>query len=732
MYNQEKILIVDTDKNSIKTLSEELGSTYDLNNTNDLNSTIDAVKTNRPNLIIIDTLLQKDDGFKIAKILKSDSMTSEIPIIFIAQIEDTNNISKAFETGGVDYVLKPFNKIEVRAKVKNTLQLFRLRDSLSNALSERQEQILQIENQLETIDQHVPRVYLDLERNLIDASSAYCELMGMDKNAVIDREKHCLESESIFEEVKKNGIWRGEINTVSKSNENLWFDTTVSYDLNCFKKVRGYIATFTNITNEKLVEQKNKKLDEFNSRLEDSLSYLKQFKQVVEEASIFSITDSKGVIKEVNKNFENISGYLESELIGQPHNIVRHPDMPKEAFKDMWETIKSGYMWKGLVKNKRKDGNPYYVISEIAPIYDRNGVLKEYIGIRIDVTELEEYKNILKNELDTKSKNLEENINYTTQYEEAINSTTAITKSDVDSNILYANNKFCELSGYSLDELKKMKCQELRDEKFRNNNTCNQIKEKLSNKETVQIILENISKNGDKYITKNLFYPILDLDGTVVEHLQIMYDITELVELNEEIVNTQKEVVLTMGAIGESRCKETGHHVNRVAEFSALLARLYGLDEEDVNLLKQASPMHDIGKVGIPDSILKKPAKLTDEEFEIMKSHAELGCNMLKHSNRPILKAAAEVAFTHHEKWDGTGYPNKLSKDEIPIFGRITAIADVLDALSEDRVYKKAWPMDEIIKFFKEEKGKHFDPKLTDLLLDNFEDFLEIKRRLKD
>jgi PAS domain S-box-containing protein len=730
MENKEKILIVDTDEDCLKILKEELCSKYEVNTAESLDSTIASVNTNRPNLIIMDTL--QDHGFKIANTLKSDSMTSEIPIIFTTKLEETQNIPKVFEAGGVDYISKPFNKIEVRAKVKNTLQIFRLRDSLSNALSVRQEHILQIENQLETIDKHVPRVYLDLDKNLIDVSSAYCELLGMDKNYLIDREKHCLDSEDIFKEVDENGIWRGEINVISDSNKSLWFDTTVSHDKNCFGRIRGYIATFSNITNEKLVKEKNKKLDEFNKRLEDSLSYLKQFKEVVEEASIFSITDQKGVIKEVNKNFENISGYSADELIGQPHNIVRHPDMPKEAFKDMWDTIKSGAMWKGLVKNKRKDDRPYYVISEIAPIYDREGNLKEYIGIRIDVTELEEYKNILKNELDTKSKSLEENINYTTQYEEAINKTTAITKSDITGNITYANQKCCELSGYSLDELKTMKCKELRDEKFRKSKVCDKIKERLANKEIVEITLDNISKNGSRYTTKNLFYPIVDLQGNVVEHLQIMYDITELVELNEEIINTQKEVVLTMGAIGESRSKETGHHVNRVAEFSYLLAKLHGLDENEASLLKQASPMHDIGKVGIPDSILKKPAKLTDEEFEIMKTHAELGYNLLKHSQRPILKAAAQVAYTHHEKWDGTGYPNKLAKEDIPIFGRITAITDVLDALSEDRVYKKAWPMDDIKEFFKEQKGRHFDPELTDLLLENFDQFLEIKERLKD
>ena len=202
--------------------------------------------------------------------------------------------------------------------------------------------------------------------------------------------------------------------------------------------------------------------------------------------------------------------------------------------------------------------------------------------------------------------------------------------------------------------------------------------------------------------------------------------------LNKEIEETQKEVVFTMGAIGESRSKETGNHVKRVAEYSKLLALYYGLDKEEAELLKQASPMHDIGKVAIPDAILNKPGKFTDEEFEIMKKHAELGYEMLQNSNRPLLKAASIVAYEHHEKYDGSGYPRGLSGENIHIYGRITALADVFDALGSDRVYKKAWNDEEIFAFFKQQRGKHFDPKLIDIFFENLEKFLEIRTSFHD
>ncbi len=148
------------------------------------------------------------------------------------------------------------------------------------------------------------------------------------------------------------------------------------------------------------------------------------------------------------------------------------------------------------------------------------------------------------------------------------------------------------------------------------------------------------------------------------EYDQLQLKLEEVEALSKEIEETQREVVFTMGAIGESRSKETGNHVKRVAEYSKLFALYYGLGEEEAEMLKQASPMHDIGKVAIPDSVLNKPGRFNDEERKIMHTHALLGYEMLKHSTRPLLKCAATVAYEHHEKWDGTGYPRKLKGEK--------------------------------------------------------------------
>jgi HD-GYP domain-containing protein (c-di-GMP phosphodiesterase class II) len=202
--------------------------------------------------------------------------------------------------------------------------------------------------------------------------------------------------------------------------------------------------------------------------------------------------------------------------------------------------------------------------------------------------------------------------------------------------------------------------------------------------------------------------------------------------LNEEIENTQKEIIFLMAEIGESRSKETGNHVKRVAEISALLAQLIGMSEEEVQLIKMASPMHDIGKVAIPDSILKKPGKLTDEEFEEMKEHTNIGYRLLKNSDRRIIKASSIIARQHHEKWNGRGYPQGLAAQEIHPYGRISAIADVFDALASVRVYKPAWDYDRIINLFQEERGQHFDPDMIDTFLANVDKFIEIIETYQD
>jgi PAS domain S-box-containing protein len=467
--------------------------------------------------------------------------------------------------------------------------------------------------------------------------------------------------------------------------------------------------------------------------LRSKTQLLEEYKEMVDESTILSKADPKGMITYVNNKFCDISGFSKDELIGKNHNIVRHPDMPKDIFSDMWHTIKDmKKTWHGKVKNRKKDGSHYWVDAAVKPILDTNGKIVEFIALRNDITELENYKLLLKDQLDDTSRSLNENINYIKQYEDAINNTLAVLKTDISNNIIYVNDYYCKISGYGRAELLGTDCEQQRDEKHILLKDCDRVKESLSKGEHVKIVFTNVSKKASPYFVDTTIYPISDVDGRIVEHLHLMHDITELKTIHQEIESTQKEIVYKMGEIGESRSRETGNHVKRVAEYSKLLALLSGLSREDAEILFTASPMHDIGKVAIPDNILNKPGKLTIEEFEVMKNHAQIGYEVLKGSNRTVLKAAAIVAHEHHEKWDGSGYPRGLKGDDIHIFGRITAVADVFDALGHDRVYKKAWELERIYKLFQDERGKHFDPSLIDLVLNNKEKFEQIKDRYND
>ncbi|MFA9238878.1 MAG: HD domain-containing phosphohydrolase [Candidatus Paceibacteria bacterium] len=359
----------------------------------------------------------------------------------------------------------------------------------------------------------------------------------------------------------------------------------VDYITKPFKAIEVLSRINTHLT---LAEQKTF----LEHSLEENMILLNQYKQVVDESSLVSKTDLMGKITYANDEFAKISGYTKDELIGKSQNIVRHPDVANSVYKEMWQTIKNKQIWRGEVKNKKKDGTYYVVFAIIMPILDLNRDIKEYISVR--------------------------------------------------------------------------------------------------------------------------------------------HDITDIYNLKQEIVETQKEVVFTMGAISETRSKETGKHVKRVAEYSRVFGKYCNLSEEEIELLVDASPMHDIGKIAIPDNILHKTGKLNDEEFQIMRTHAEIGYTMLNHSSRPLLKTAAIIALEHHERWDGNGYPNYLKGEEIAIEGRITAIADVFDALGSQRCYKKSWKDEDIFEYLKKEKGKQFDPNLVDIFFEHIDEFLLIREEFID
>ena len=345
------------------------------------------------------------------------------------------------------------------------------------------------------------------------------------------------------------------------------------------------ILTLLLLLNRDYVKKLNREVEEKTAVIRNKSEELAALLRTYDQSVIFSQTDLRGIITDVSEAFCSISGYSREELIGANHNIVRHPDMPKESFFQLWQEIKKERWVRREIKNRKKDGGHYWVSADIGPRYDKNGRHIGYSAVRQDIT------------------------------------------------------------------------------------------------------------------------------------------------ANKDIEHIQQEIILVLGSIGESRSRETGEHVKRVAAYTRILATYYGLSPREVEMIELASPMHDIGKVAIPDAILNKPGRLTAEEMKEMETHTTEGYRLLSVSDRPLLKIASTIALEHHERWDGSGYPAGLKGEEISIYGRITALADVFDALSHDRCYKEAWSDERVLDLIREESGHHFDPALVEIFFAHIQEFLDARKR---
>ena len=259
--------------------------------------------------------------------------------------------------------------------------------------------------------------------------------------------------------------------------------------------------------------------------------------------------------------------------------------------------------------------------------------------------------------------------------------------------------------------------------------TCRALKADPATAAIPVIFVTALSDAGDEvdgfdagavdYITKPVSPPIVR--ARVRTHLSLVRA--------EELKQSRLEIVQRLGLAAEYKDNETGLHVIRMSNYARILGVAAGMHEAQADDLLHAAPMHDVGKIGIPDNILQKPGALDKDEWKVMQSHATIGGDIIGKHQGGMLAMAHDVALTHHEKWDGSGYPNGLAARDIPLVGRIVAIADVFDALTSARPYKAAWPVEQAVDYLKQQRGQHFDPELVDLFLEHLPEVLEVKQR---
>ncbi|MBC8478625.1 response regulator [bacterium] len=223
------------------------------------------------------------------------------------------------------------------------------------------------------------------------------------------------------------------------------------------------------------------------------------------------------------------------------------------------------------------------------------------------------------------------------------------------------------------------------------------------------------------------------LERRVMERTQELEQaVSDLLESQKRIELTYYDSIYRLSVAAEFRDNETSNHIRRMSRYSELLAAKCGLEDHDVKLIRHASPMHDVGKLGIPDAILRKPTRLTQEEFNVMKRHSEIGARILANSDSELIELAHTIAISHHEKWDGTGYPYGLTGEKTPLSGRIVAVADVFDALLSKRVYKRSFTIKETVQILRDSAGRHLDPQLVDYFLNSLDEVIEIAESFTD
>ena len=446
---------------------------------------------------------------------------------------------------------------------------------------------------------------------------------------------------------------------------------------------------------------------------------LEQYKHLVDRSAIVCKLDLAGRITYVNDKFCQISGYPFDDLIGRQIADLRHETEPKERLEDIFSDLQSGKQWSGIVRNSTCLGKMFVVESSLVPILNEHGAVSEIVSLDVEVTPLYETYEYLRAALGRHNVSQEKQRHFLSEYKRALEVGTCICVTDCERRIISVNRQFENLLGYSSDALTGKPLSVITPDASADR--CLDEVQRVSPENFSRRLVRFLGHKGDELQFSVGCVVLNNLDGELDSIIMICQDLTETLRLSRDLVDTQRELLYMLGDALETRRQENGQCMRRVAQVAKFLALKAGLDAESADMIASATPMYDIGKVGIRDAILNKPGRLDAGEFDEMKEHARIGFNLIGKGDRPLIGLAALIAHQHHERYDGLGYPKGLRGEEICLEARIVGMAAVLDALFGERIYKPAWDETSILAYFREQRGQQFDPRLVDLLLAHWE-----------
>jgi PAS domain S-box-containing protein len=452
---------------------------------------------------------------------------------------------------------------------------------------------------------------------------------------------------------------------------------------------------------------------------------LEQYKQLVDQNAIVCKFDPAGRITYVNDKLCEISGFAALELIGRDVATLRHASEPNRRCQEIFARVRAGEKWSGVVRNGRRDGGMYVVESSLVPVVDERGEVTEIVSLDVDITQVyENYENLV-TALHRSHFSLTEQRHFLGEYKRALELSTCICVADRELRVISVNKHFEAVLGQSSVDLQGKAVQQFAPEL-----SCDSCLADINAADQGRFtnrVVRFRSVDGEDLQFSIGCVGVRDLSGELESIIIIGQDITESLRLSRDIVETQRELLYAAGDAMENRSEDTAQHARRVAQVSKFLALQAGLDPETAEMIETAAPIHDVGKIGIRDAVLRKLGKLDPAEYEEMKGHAEIGHAILGKEEHPLTGLAATIAHQHHERYDGKGYPFGLKAEEISIAARIVAIADVLDALSSPRAYKAAWDAEQVMEYFRAERGQQFDPRLVDLLMANWDRIVALR-----